>query len=314
MISSVESSSMLKIEKVDQSFRAGFFLKPKQILHGIEFEVPKGSIFGFLGPNGAGKTTLIHLIVGIRQPKSGAVRLNGHLAHSSAAKASIGYLPERPYFYEHLTGEQFLRFFGDLSQMPAAQLRQRIPIVLDKVGMSRARDLELKKFSKGMLQRIGIAQAILHEPELLVLDEPMSGLDPSGRREIRELILELNKEGRTIFFSSHVIPDVEAICDRVAVIRDGRLVESGTLSELRMKKASGVEITIARTAEAEAALKKVARPQVRIELLPDAIRVLQPETSLEAGRALLQEFLSLGLPVRNFQEIGGSLEDFFFHA
>jgi len=227
---------MLSIENVQQTFRSGFLMHSKEILHGVTFQVPKGSIFGFLGPNGAGKTTLIHLIVGIRAPTRGHVKIKGFPARSLEAKRLIGYLPERPYFQEHLTGEGLLRYFGSLAGMTREELGRRIPEALESVGMSQARKVELGNYSKGMLQRIGIAQAILHHPELLVLDEPMSGLDPIGRKEIRELIVSLARQGRTLFFSSHVIPDVEAICDQVAVIDRGKMQVCGPISDFLSEK------------------------------------------------------------------------------
>lgn len=220
-------------------------MRPTEILSDVSLSVPEHSIFGFLGANGAGKTTLIHLIVGLRRPVTGEVRLRGHFAASREARMQIGYLPERPYFYEHLTGEGLLYYFGALSGMKRAAVTSRIPQVLSRVGMERARKVELRRYSKGMLQRIGIAQAILHDPEFLVLDEPMSGLDPVGRKEIRELILDLAREGRAIFFSSHVIPDVEAICDRVAVIQKGRIIKHGSTQEFFQDGASEFEVGIA---------------------------------------------------------------------
>lgn len=233
---------MLHIENVRQSFRSGFWLKPTEILKGISFVVPRKSVFGFLGPNGAGKTTLIHLITGIKQPISGSIQIDGLPTTNRETKKKIGYLPERPYFYDHLTGEQLLRYFGRLTGMAESEITIRIPLVLESVGMSHARKVELRKYSKGMLQRIGIAQALIHNPELLVLDEPMSGLDPVGRKEIRELILQLARDGRTIFFSSHVIPDVEMICDSVAMIRKGELVGCGLISQYLSRNTNPVEI------------------------------------------------------------------------
>lgn len=233
---------MLEIKNIRQAFRSGFWLKKVEVLKGITFNVPTKSIYGFLGPNGAGKTTLIHLITGIKTPASGEITLNGVQTTEKAAKRKIGYLPERPYFYSHLTGQELLRFFGRLTGMRDPEIDARIPSVLESVGMSHARHLELKKYSKGMLQRIGIAQAIIHDPEFLVLDEPVSGLDPVGRKEIRELILKLAREGRTIFFSSHVIPDVEAICDSVAMIRKGELIGCGTISHFLSRETNPVEI------------------------------------------------------------------------
>ncbi len=237
---------MLEILDVKQSFRTGFWLKQTEVLKGITFTVPAKSVFGFLGPNGAGKTTLIHLITGIKRPSQGQILLDGVPAHEKAAKVRIGYLPERPYFYDHLTGEKLLQFFGRLTGMADREIESRIPSVLESVGMLHARKLELKKYSKGMLQRIGIAQAIIHSPQFLVLDEPMSGLDPVGRKEIRELILSLAREGRTIFFSSHVIPDVEAICDSVAMIRKGELIGCGSVNQFLSRESNPVEIGFSR--------------------------------------------------------------------
>jgi ABC-2 type transport system ATP-binding protein len=228
----MSGNAVLEISEVCQAFRSGFWMKKATVLDGLSFQVPSRSIFGFLGANGAGKTTLIHLIAGLKKPVSGSVRLFGHEATSAEARARLGYLPERPYFHEHLTGEALLRYFGALSGMKTGQIRSRIPVVLKAVGMEEARSKELRHYSKGMLQRIGIAQALLHDPEFLVLDEPMSGLDPLGRKEMRDLILLLSDEGRTVFFSSHVIPDVEAICDQVAVIQKGRLIGSGDIQSL----------------------------------------------------------------------------------
>ena len=262
------SMPVIEVEKVDQAFRTGFWLKKSKILHQVDLQVPRGEIFGFLGANGAGKTTLIHLIVGLRKPVSGSVRIGGKDAALPEARTLIGYLPERPYFHEHLTGEGMLRYFGALSGLRPAEISERIAPVLEEVGLgpnsTRAgtkipRYLELKRYSKGMLQRIGIAQALLHDPEILVLDEPMSGLDPMGRKEIRELILRLSKRGKTIFFSSHVIPDVEAICTRVGLIEKGRIVGCGSISDLLTSK----HISNAKTSRIEIAFAGLPDDQAR---------------------------------------------------
>ncbi len=234
--------TILEISQVDQCFRSGFWLKQTQVLHGVSLSIPRKSVFGFLGPNGAGKTTLINLIVGIRRPTCGSLKLNGAECSSLEARSQLGYLPERPYFHEHLTGEGMLQYFGALSGMKKNEINIRIPKVLETVGMSHARKLELKKYSKGMLQRIGIAQALLHNPEFLVLDEPMSGLDPIGRKEIRELILRLGSEGKTVFFSSHVIPDVEAVCDQVGIIQKGKIVSCGPIRQFLSQETERIEL------------------------------------------------------------------------
>lgn len=232
---------MLEIKDVRQSFRTGFWLNQVEILKGINLKISTGSIFGFLGPNGAGKTTLIHLMVGMKKPTVGTIQLNVVSTYESKAKSKIGYLPERPYFHDFLTGEELLVYFGRLSGMRKSVVLSRVDSVLESVGIKHARRTILKNYSKGMLQRIGIAQAILHDPEFLVLDEPMSGLDPNGRKEIRDLIQQLSEEGRTIFFSTHVIPDVEAICDHVAIISKGEIKESGLLSDF-LKASEGTYI------------------------------------------------------------------------
>ena len=230
---------VLDVVAVNQDFRSGFWLRTVRVLHEVNLSIQEGSIFGFLGANGAGKTSLIHLITGLRAPTSGSVRIFGRKATDRRSRTRVGYLPERPYFQDHLTGNQFLEYMGRLSGMKWPTIRERIPQVLGSVHLSHAGTRELKKYSKGMLQRLGIAQALLHNPDFLVLDEPMSGLDPLGRKEIRDLILAQAQQGRTIFFSSHVIADVEAICGHVALIKAGRLLGAGPLEEVILAAGEG---------------------------------------------------------------------------
>jgi ABC-2 type transport system ATP-binding protein len=215
---------MIEIREVDQSFRSGFWLKKTELLKKISFQIPKKSIFGFVGPNGAGKTTLIHLLVGIKRPAAGQILFEGKETHLSEVKRKIGYLPERPYFYQFLKGRELLEFFGTLSQLSQRQLRRRIPEVLEEVGMTHAAELELSKYSKGMLQRLGLAQALINNPNILFLDEPLDGLDPLGRAEVKKIILGLKKQGKTIFFNSHILGDVAEICDTVGIIDKGNLI------------------------------------------------------------------------------------------
>lgn len=233
---------MLKVDQVIQEFKLGFMRKRTQILKGVSFDIPQGSVFGFLGPNGAGKTTLIRLIVGTREPTSGSILLKGEHTSTLSAKKRIGYLPERPYFYPHLTGRGFLKHYAILSEVPYETIDSKIVKTLEIVGLSGAIDKELRHYSKGMLQRVGIAQSILHDPEFIVLDEPMSGLDPNGRREIRELIKKLSTDGRTVFFSTHVVTDVEAICDRVAIINHGRITHLGKIQDLIDPKTKWIDL------------------------------------------------------------------------
>jgi ABC-2 type transport system ATP-binding protein len=221
------NENIIEIKNIVQVFRQGFWLKSIQVLFDVSFSVKKNTILGFVGPNGAGKTTLINLMTGLRSPTSGSIKINGFDSTSTEARFCFGYLPERPYFQDFLTGEQFLHFMGTLSKMNKDKIKENIPKVLEIVGMSHAAKKELKQYSKGMLQRIGIAQAILHDPELVIFDEPMSGLDPLGRKEIRNLIQKLHENGKTVFFTSHIIADVEALSHDVALIQKGKITAFG---------------------------------------------------------------------------------------
>lgn len=302
-------SNILEVADVDKVFRTGFWMRPAQVLHSVRLSVPKGSIFGFLGPNGAGKTSLIQIIVGLRKATKGSVKVCGHDSSAPEARSNLGYLPERPYFYEHLTGEALLRFFGGLAGMSSACIEERIPAVLEQVGMSHARKRELKKYSKGMLQRIGIAQAILHDPEFLVLDEPMSGLDPVGRKEMRELILKLASEGRTVFFSSHVIPDVEAICDQVGVIQKGRMIGCGPIGQFLAQGPLQTEIGFRGLTLEQA---RAFPAFVSMRAIPDAIRGVV--SGQEAVNEALARLIALGAEVLWVTPIRPSLEDLFFDS
>jgi len=283
-------------------------MKEIKVLEEVSFDVPERSIFGFLGPNGAGKTTLIHLIVGIRQPTGGSISWKGVPVTNPDVKDSIGYLPERPYFYDHLTGLEVLEYFGALSGLSRKQVRDRADHVLKKVNMLRARDLTLNKFSKGMLQRIGIAQAILHEPELLILDEPMSGLDPAGRKEMRELILELSGEGRTVFFSSHVIPDIEAICDRVAIVKKGRLEDTGLIAKFLQMGVRGYEILV--QSGTPVSLTKVSG--INESHTSGEIQRLKTD-GLVPLEKILSQLIESKAQVLSVIPIKNSLEDYFDH-
>lgn len=297
---------ILEVTSVSQAFRSGFWMKRTPVLHDISMSVPERSIFGFLGANGAGKTTLIHLITGLRRPVRGSVKISGWDSSSAEARARIGYLPERPYFHEHLTGERFLNYFGALSGMKRALILDRIPVVLSAVGMTSARKVELRRYSKGMLQRIGIAQALLHDPEFLVLDEPMSGLDPLGRKEMRELILKLSSEGRTVFFSSHVISDVEAICDQVALIQKGRLIGSGPINQFLAQGPVQTEIAFSGLSLGRA---QEIHEFSSTRQIPDAVRGVVP--TQESVNPVLKKLLDLGAQVHWVNPIRPSLEDLF---
>jgi ABC-2 type transport system ATP-binding protein len=223
---------VLKTEGLTKIFRVGFWGRRVTALEGLDLEVRRGEVFGFLGPNGAGKTTTLKILMGLMYPSGGRAWLLDRPLGSAEVKQAIGFLPESPYFYDYLTATEFLRFYGELFGLRGPGLSRRIDELLDLVGIPHARHLPLRKFSKGMLQRIGIAQALINDPQLVVLDEPMSGLDPVGRKDVRDLILRLKETGKTVFFSSHILHDAELLCDRVAILVRGRLVAMGGVREL----------------------------------------------------------------------------------
>jgi len=224
---------VILIDGLTKSFPSGWpGLPPVTALDGLSLSVHRGEIYGFLGPNGSGKTTTLKILMGLMRSTSGKAEVLGKPAGDVRARRQIGFLPEAPYFYDYLTAEEFLAFYGHLADLKPAGLDRRIDHLLEVVGLTEARTRQLRKFSKGMLQRIGLAQALIHDPELVILDEPMSGLDPIGRKQVRDLILALREQGKTVFFSTHIIPDVEMTCDRVGVVMKGRLMAAGRVDEL----------------------------------------------------------------------------------
>ena len=222
----------LRIVGLTKEFRLGLSRRRSVAVRGLDLDVEQGEIFGFLGPNGAGKTTTIKILMGLIYPTGGTAWLLDREIGDVAIKSQIGFLPESPYFYEYLTGEEFLKFYGQLFGLGGLTLSKKIDQLLEMVKLTEARGLPLRKFSKGMLQRIGLAQALINDPKLVILDEPMSGLDPIGRRDVRDIILHLRDEGKTVFFSTHILPDVEMICDRVGILVKGRLQAVGGVQEL----------------------------------------------------------------------------------
>jgi ABC-2 type transport system ATP-binding protein len=223
-------------------YRSGFLRRKFVGLEGLNLDVKVGECFGYIGPNGAGKTTTLKLLMGLNFPTSGSATVLGQPIGSIAARRKIGYLPERPYFYDYLTAEEFLHFYGSLHGLSKATRSAKIDELLPLVHMERARDVPLRKFSKGMLQRVGLAQALINDPELVVLDEPSSGLDPMGRILIRDIILGLKAKGVTILLCSHVLADVEQVCDRVALLRDGKVQQVGTVASLVEQSLHAIEV------------------------------------------------------------------------
>ncbi len=233
---------ILTTEKLTKRFVLGLRRREVRAVEELDLSVLRGEIYGFLGPNGAGKSTTIKMLVGLVAPTSGSARLFGEPITSRKARRRLGYLPENPYFHDFLTARQLLSFHGRLCGLSSTELAERIPRLLDLVGLGKAMDLPLRRFSKGMVQRAGIAQALVSDPDLVILDEPMSGLDPIGRKDVRDVIFRLKEMGKTIFFSSHILPDVEAICDRVGLLLGGRVREEGRLEDLLAAGARAVDV------------------------------------------------------------------------
>jgi len=234
---------VLSVKDLKKTFRKPFSGRKVEAVRGVSFEVHAGEIFGFLGPNGAGKTTTLKMITGLIAPTSGSGTILGEPAPSPDAMKRVGFLPENPYVYPYLTPREFVSLCASLSGMNGKDFHARVEKVLARVGITEAIDRPVRALSKGMLQRVGLAAALVHEPELLILDEPMSGLDPVGRKEVRDLIVEEKKNGRTVFFSSHILSDVEMLCDRVCILRKGEVVVSGAVREL-LDHALLTEITL----------------------------------------------------------------------
>ena len=295
----------IDIQGLEKTYSVGFWRKqPKHALKPLHLSVEHGEVFGFLGPNGAGKTTTLKLLMGLMYPTSGSARILGMEINDPRMKAQIGFLPEQPYFYDYLTARELLTYYGKLSGVATRELPQRIAAVLDRVGLTSAATTQLRKFSKGMLQRAGIAQAILHDPKVVFLDEPMSGLDPMGRREVRDLMVQLKQEGKTIFFSTHILSDAEALCDRVAVLHEGELRGIGTVAELTSKTQGKVELTWHGSLFPAALQALGATGQVS----GDTLRAQINDSQLDAGIDILRRercrIISI-VPVR------GTLEEYF---
>jgi ABC-2 type transport system ATP-binding protein len=296
----------IETENLSKEYPYGFLnLKKRMSLENLNLQVQSGEVFGFLGPNGAGKSTTIKLLMRLIFPTSGRARILGKSIEDVSTHQVVGYLPEQPYFYDYLTAAELLDYFARFHRLTASDRRERIERMLKKVGLETAKRIQLRKYSKGMLQRVGMAQAILHEPEVVVLDEPMSGLDPLGRREVRDIILELKREGRTVLFSTHILSDAEMLCDRVGVIVGGKLRGVGTPGEMVGMRTQGMEILF----EVEGAAKKFALMD-RATRTGERYRVEVSEGELYGA---LNELNSVGARILSVAQIKPTLEDFFMH-
>jgi len=278
---------MIAIEtlNLEKTYKVGFWRKrPKRALLPLNLRVEEGEIFGFLGPNGAGKTTTLKVLMGLVFPTAGSARILGREWTDPEIKAQIGFLPEQPYFYDYLTAHELLNYYGQLSGVPGKERQGRIEEVLARVGLVDVKGVQLRKFSKGMLQRAGIAQAILHNPKIVFFDEPMSGLDPMGRREVRDLMAQLKQEGKTVFFSTHILSDAEALCDRVAIIHRGELLRVGAVHELTSVVQGKIEVIWEGT-QVPAPMKTLGAECV---VSGDTVRATMPEAQQDAVIDLLR--------------------------
>jgi ABC-2 type transport system ATP-binding protein len=278
-------------------------------LNGLSLSVPRGEIYGFLGPNGAGKTTTLKILLGLMRATSGTAEIMGKPAGDVQVRRRIGFLPESPYFYDYVTAEEFLTLHGHMAGLSRGDVARRVVDLLEMAGLLEAKTRQLRTFSKGMLQRVGLAQALIHDPELVILDEPMSGLDPVGRKQIRDLILSLRDRGKTVFFSTHIIPDVEVMCDRVGIVGRGRLLAAGRMDELVGHTAThSVEVVCEGiSVEEEPLIKAVATRVLRQG--GQALVALPDSSNLEEVLALIRGF---GGRLVSVTPQKGSLEELFF--
>jgi len=302
-------TSAIRTRELTKDYHVGFWRpRPYRALDRLSIDVAPGDVFGFLGPNGAGKTTTLKLLMQLVFPTSGEAEILGRPAGDVGVRRRIGYLPENPYFYDHLTAEELLGYYGQLFGMPPAERRRRISATLDRLGVFAERRLALRKFSKGMLQRVGLAQAVLNDPEVLFLDEPMSGLDPLGRRDVRALMLEMRDQGRTIFFSSHILSDAEALCSQVAIVASGRLAAAGRLTDLQEFAVKGWELVMAGVPPAS--LERLRARAVRVHTIADDHYVIELPPD-GAPEELLRELAGAGAKLISLNPLRETLEDVF---
>jgi ABC-2 type transport system ATP-binding protein len=306
-------TSVVEINNLHKDYEVGFWRKRKvRALDGLSLTVNQGEIFGFLGANGAGKTTTLKLLMRLIFPTEGTAKILGHDISEVSMHSRIGYLPENPYFYDYLSALEFLNFCGEIFGLSKAERTTRAKALLSRVKLDESKwSTQLRKFSKGMLQRVGLAQALVNNPEIVFLDEPMSGLDPIGRREVRDLIAELRAEGKTVFMCSHILSDIEVLCDRVAILRSGRLANVGYLNELRQQVAGQnlVEVVVSGSDGATLKTYLPAGNDFQITSIPGGLRIgLQDERNVDA---LLVAVRKAGGKLLSVQPMRQSLEELF---
>src|SRR5215467_10564282 len=298
-------SFAIETENLTKDYPTGFLhMKTRRSLENLTMHVDEGESFGFLGPNGAGKSTTIKLLMGIIFPSSGSARILEKPISDVEMHKDIGYLPEQPYFYDYLTAAELLDYFAQFFGLGAAERKERVARMLKKVGLETAGKIQLRNYSKGMLQRVGMAQAILHDPKVVLLDEPMSGLGPVGRREVRDIILELKRDGKTVMFSTHILSDAEMLCDRVGVIVGGKLRGIGAPAKFVDMKTQGLEILFELTAQSGAPLMSKATRT------GDRYRLQVPEQELYGA---IEQLRAAGAKIISVAQVKATLEDFFVH-
>lgn len=299
---------VIETEKLTKDYAVGFWrTRPYRALDGLDLAVEQGEVYGFLGPNGAGKSTAIKLLMQLIFPTSGTARILGRPVGDVEMRRRIGFLPENPAFYDYLTAEELLSYFASLFDIPASARAQRVARVLDEVGIGAERRMRLRSYSKGMVQRVGIAQALINEPEVVFFDEPMSGLDPLGRREVRQLMLRLRDRGCTVFFSSHILSDAEALCSQVAIIAQGKLAAGGRIADIVGVEVLGWELVVERVSPE--ALKVLQARARRVTALPDG----RHAADLPPGppEPAVQEMAAAGAQIVSLNPLRKTLEDVF---
>jgi ABC-2 type transport system ATP-binding protein len=299
-------SVTISVKDIHKTFRIGFFRKKMAVLRGVSFEVQEGEVFGFLGPNGCGKTTTIKILLGLIFADSGSTEIFNESCDHVDFKKDIGFLPDSPYFYSYLTGEEFLRFYGQLFGIPSTKRDEKVDDLLGLVGLKHARKLQLRKYSRGMLQRIGMAQALINDPKLVIMDEPMEGLDPVGRKHFRDIIIRLRDEGKTVFFSTHILSDVEMICDRVAIMVKGKIKDVGLLGDLLSTKIRSVDVCIQN--QSDELVDKIREKHPDLSIRGDYIYVNLKE---EEVNPLLNYLTSKNVPILSVIPHRESLEELF---
>jgi ABC-2 type transport system ATP-binding protein len=306
----VSGVEIVRVDAVTKDVRPGFGLRRKRVLHDITFCVREGEIFGFVGPNGAGKTTMLKLLLGLIRATSGSARVLGHDVAETAFRRHVGFLPENPYFYDYLTGRETLDFYAKLCGLSRERRIARGEELLAQVGLAHAANARIRTYSKGMQQRLGIAQALVHDPDVVFLDEPMSGLDPIGRKEVRDLILRLRDQGKTVFMNTHILHDVELVCDRVAIIAGGRIRYEGAIQDFA---AAGERVTdlLVTSVPAQLAARLEERFAAQLRGVGDRIEVRVPEKDVDAALSMLLEG---GARVLSVSPYRASLEQVFLSA